>query len=143
MSRRTAITRSEVMRRVRHKDTKPEMAVRRALYAAGIRYRLHSKELPGRPDLVIPRLRLAIFVHGCFWHRHEGCPSCRTPKSRVEFWTTKFRRNVERDAEVKAAITSAGWDVMVIWECETHETEKLEAAVAVVLQHRPRLPQSA
>lgn len=106
--RRAALTRSEVMARVRHKDTKPEMMVRRTLHAAGVRYRLHAPELPGRPDIVIRGLRLAIFVHGCFWHRHEGCPHCRTPKSRVEFWEAKFSRNVERDIEVQAAFAAAG-----------------------------------
>lgn len=94
------------------------MAVRRAAHRLGYRFRLHRRSLPGRPDLVFPSRRAAIFVHGCFWHRHGGCRKASTPKTRVEFWEAKFARNVERDAEVQQRLRAAGWRVLVIWECE-------------------------
>lgn len=111
-------TRSAVMSRIRSRDTKPEMAVRRALHAAGLRYRLHRKELPGRPDLVFPGRRIALFVHGCFWHQH-GCRLSHAPASRLEYWEPKLRRNKERDAGNVEALEAAGWTVMQVWECET------------------------
>ena len=117
-------TRSAVMSRIRSRDTKPEMAVRRALHAAGLRYRLHRKDLPGRPDLVFPSRRVALFVHGCFWHQH-GCHLSHAPASRLEYWGPKLRRNKERDAENTAALEAAGWTVMQIWECDTRKPEAL------------------
>ncbi len=111
-------TRSAVMSRIRSRDTKPEMAVRRALHAAGLRYRLHRKGLPGRPDLVFPGRRIALFVHGCFWHQH-GCRLSHAPASRLEYWGPKLRRNKERDAGNAKALEATGWVVMQIWECET------------------------
>ena len=110
--------RSATMSRIRSKDTKPEMVVRRHLHALGFRYRLHVSKLPGRPDIVLPKWRTVIFVNGCFWHRHEGCKIATMPKSNVEFWTAKFQRNVERDTKGQAALKAAGWKVIVIWECE-------------------------
>lgn len=104
------------MTRIRGKDTKPELTVRRILHASGLRYRLHGRNLPGRPDLVFPRYRAVLFVHGCFWHRHD-CPLFRWPKSREDFWRTKLSRNVERDAEVEARLLEAGWRVLMVWEC--------------------------
>ena len=124
---RPPMSRSEVMARVRCKDTVPEMRVRRLLWAAGLHYRLHDKRLPGKPDIVFASRRIVVFVHGCFWHGHRGCPRHRIPKSRVEWWTTKIRRNIERDAEVRAALEAAGWKVLVIWECESEDPAKVEA----------------
>ena len=121
------MTRSEVMARVKGKNTRPEMRVRRALWAAGFRYRLHGKDLPGRPDLVFPGKRVVVFVHGCFWHGHAGCPRHRIPKSRVEWWTDKISRNMARDAEVREILERTGWRVTVIWECETERPEELAA----------------
>jgi DNA mismatch endonuclease (patch repair protein) len=109
--------RSERMSRIRGKDTTPELALRKALHALGLRYRLHAR-LPGRPDIVLPRQAVAIFVHGCFWHRHRACRIATTPKSNKRFWIDKFARNVARDKRVKAELESAGWRVFVVWECE-------------------------
>lgn len=127
--KRPVLTRSEVMARVRCKDTRPEMAVRRALWASGLRYRLHDKRLPGRPDIVFPSRRAVVFVHGCFWHGHEGCPRHRIPKTRVEWWTAKINRNNERDTETQAALEASGWTVIVLWECEISIPGKLDALV--------------
>jgi DNA mismatch endonuclease (patch repair protein) len=107
-----------MMAGIRGVDTKPELAVRQWLTRAGIRYRLHRKDLPGRPDVCIAGRRLALFVHGCFWHRHPGCRLAYTPKSNVERWQAKFDENVARDALKAAALEAAGWRVAVIWECE-------------------------
>lgn len=115
------------MARIRGKDTGPEMAVRKAFWAAGLRYRLHDKNLPGKPDLVFPGHRTVVFVHGCFWHSHEGCPNFRLPKSRTDWWAEKLARNKARDAEVRAALEAAGWRVIVVWECETEREECLQA----------------
>ncbi|MEO5338167.1 MAG: very short patch repair endonuclease [Magnetospirillum sp. WYHS-4] len=108
------------------------MRVRRALWAAGLRYRLHAKMLPGRPDIVFPSRRIAVLVHGCFWHGHEGCPRHRIPKSRVEWWTAKINRNKKRDAEVRAALAAAGWAVIVLWECEAESQAKVEELVTAI-----------
>lgn len=113
-----AAARSALMGRIRGVDTGPEMVVRRAAHRLGYRFRLHRRSLPGRPDLVFPSRRAAIFVHGCFWHRHEGCRKATMPKTRVEFWRAKFARNIERDAEVQQSLRAGGWRVLVIWECE-------------------------
>lgn len=109
--------RSEVMARVRGKDTKPELLVRRHLHAAGLRYRLHHKGLPGRPDLVFPSRRLVVFVHGCFWHGHEGCKRATIPATRPEFWREKIETNRARDARVKTQLEEQGWRVSTVWEC--------------------------
>lgn len=115
--------RSEMMSGIRAKDTKPEKLVRSALHRAGFRFRLHDKRLPGRPDIVLPRYKTVIFVHGCFWHRHPGCKYAATPKTRTEFWQKKFEDNVHRDAEVRAALEADGWRVVVVWECEVDATK--------------------
>ncbi|WP_416355902.1 very short patch repair endonuclease [Aureimonas phyllosphaerae] len=117
--------RSELMRRVRRRDTAPELAVRRALTSLGLRYRLHAKELPGSPDIVNRRRKLAIFVHGCFWHRHANCRLASTPKTRTDFWEAKFARNVERDRRSEIALEENGWAVIVVWECQTRNPEQL------------------
>ena len=115
----SAEKRSAVMRRVKGKDTAPEMIVRKALTRLGVRYRLHRKDLPGCPDVVMPARRLAIFVHGCFWHAHENCEYFRLPKTRKAWWRAKLVKNKERDALVEKALIESGWNVVTIWECAT------------------------
>ena len=112
-------TRSRMMSGIRGKDTKPEMAVRRTLFAAGFRFRLHRRDLPGAPDVVLPGRRVAVFVHGCFWHRHEGCPYAKLPATRPEFWKAKLEGNAGRDRRNAEALRAAGWRVLVVWECAT------------------------
>jgi DNA mismatch endonuclease (patch repair protein) len=118
--------RSENMRRIRGKDTKPELIVRRALFAMGYRYRLHGAKLPGKPDLVFAKQRKVIFVHGCFWHNHSHvrCNIARFPKSNPDYWADKLRRNVERDAARRAELRRIGWKALVIWECQTKSIER-------------------
>lgn len=111
---------------VKGKDTKPEMVVRRLAHQLGYRFRLHRRDLPGQPDLTLASRRKVIFVHGCFWHRHRGCRSTRTPKSRIDFWKQKFEDNVRRDAAAREALVAAGWRVLVIWECEVRNIAGLE-----------------
>lgn len=106
------------MAKVRSGNTSPEIAVRRALHGMGFRFRLHKRDLPGSPDIVLPRHRTAIFVHGCFWHSHEGCPRARLPASNVGYWKPKLERNRERDSRALLALNDLGWRVCVIWECE-------------------------
>ena len=117
--------RSANMARVKGKDTGPEWVVRRILHSSGKRYRLHARDLPGCPDIVFRRLRKAIFVHGCFWHRHSGCPRASTPRTRVEFWKAKFDKNQERDLSNQGALRRLGWSFLIVWECETKETDVL------------------
>lgn len=107
------------MARVKAKDSCAEMRVRRVVHSLGLRYRLHRRDLPGSPDLVFPKHRAVILVHGCFWHRHPGCKKASTPKSQVQYWQDKFDRNVARDRQVVAELRALGWRVMIIWECET------------------------
>src|SRR5437867_1535319 len=107
------------MAQVAGKDTSPELLVRRLVHRLGVRFRLHRRDLPGTPDLVLPRWKIIIFVHGCFWHRHKSCKKATTPKSRTDFWTEKFRLNVARDRRVTRALEAMGWRVEVVWECET------------------------
>lgn len=121
------------MARVRGKHTKPEIAVRKMAHALGYRFRLHRRNLPGTPDLVFPGRRKAIFVHGCFWHRHENCPRCTTPKTRAVFWNDKFAANMARDARNRCALEGAGWTVLTVWECETLDTGALKATLAEFL----------
>lgn len=125
MDRLTPDRRSWLMSRVSSKNTKPEIAVRRLVFAMGYRYRLHSKHLPGCPDLVLPGRKKVIFVNGCFWHGHPGCRYGRLPKSRVEFWQAKIDRNRERDRENIASLEADGWRVLTVWQCEFREPEKL------------------
>lgn len=121
--------RSENMRRIKSKGTKPEVAVRQIVHGLGYRYRLHRKDLPGKPDLVFGSRRKAIFVHGCFWHTHEhpACLDGRTPRSNEGYWLPKLARTKERDAASLAALEAAGWKVLVIWECEVQNTEAVKA----------------
>ncbi len=124
------LPRSENMSRIRGKDTQPEMKVRRAFWAAGLRYRLHDNRLPGSPDLVFPGRRTVVFVHGCFWHCHGGCSNFRIPKTRTDWWVVKLARNKARDNVVQAKLEAAGWRVMVIWECEVADEERLASFVS-------------
>jgi DNA mismatch endonuclease (patch repair protein) len=110
--------RSWNMSRIAGRNTKPELLLRSLLHRAGFRFRLHVKNLPGRPDIVLPKYRIAIFVHGCFWHRHPGCRNATMPSTRPEFWAAKFEGNVERDARNAAALEEAGWTVFTVWECD-------------------------
>jgi DNA mismatch endonuclease (patch repair protein) len=111
-------TRSKMMSGIRGKNTHPELVVRRSLHANGYRFRIHRKDLPGNPDIVMPKLKTCIFVHGCFWHRHVGCRYATTPKTRPEFWAEKFSKNLQRDANSHHALELLGWTVITIWECE-------------------------
>ena len=124
------------MSRVRGKDTRPEIVVRQVAHALGLRFRLQRKDLPGRPDLVFPKRRLALFVHGCFWHRHEGCTKASTPKTRAEFWADKFAANVARDRSVTEKLVEAGWRVEVVWECETRDRVALAERLLSSVAHR-------
>ena len=117
----TPARRSEMMAHIQGRDTVPEVVVRRTAHRLGFRFRLYRKDLPGRPDLVFPRYRAVVFVHGCFWHRHAGCRFAYDPRSRIPFWTEKFRQNVDRDRRTDDALRSLGWRVQVIWECETRD----------------------
>ena len=110
--------RSWNMSRIRGKDTGPELRLRSLLHRAGFRYRLHDTTLPGKPDLVLPRYRTVIFVHGCYWHRHSGCKYATTPRTRTDFWLAKFQGTVERDRRTAEALTQRGWRVITVWECE-------------------------
>jgi len=121
----TKAKRSWNMSRIQSRDTKPERMVRSILHKEGFRFRLHVRELPGSPDLVLPRYGCVIFVHGCFWHRHRGCQYSYTPKSRRAFWRNKFLVNIARDSHVRLMIRRLGWNVIVVWECEARDSDKL------------------
>ena len=118
--------RSWNMSRIKGKDTNPELVVRSTLHKMGYRFRLHRKDLPGKPDIVLPKYKTVIFVHGCFWHQHKGCKFSYKPKTRKKFWEEKLNRNVERDGEAIAKLATLGWTVLVVWECETKDLETLE-----------------
>ncbi len=126
--------RSEIMSRIRGRDTKPEMVIRRIAHGLGFRFRLHRRDLPGSPDLVFPRHRAVIMVHGCFWHRHPGCKYASSPKTRARFWEDKFEGNVVRDRRNEEALGELGWRVMVIWECETRDREAVAERIVEFLQ---------
>lgn len=139
------LSRSEQMARVKASNTGPEMRVRKFLHSKGLRYRLHVKHLPGRPDIVFPSRRIVVFVHGCFWHQHQKCPNARVPKTRVEFWQKKLCSNVARDQDQEARLTQLGWTVLTIWECETRDhshlsslQEKIVAKPTVAPAERPQ-----
>lgn len=110
--------RSWNMSRIKGRDTGPELRLRSLLHRAGFRFRLHAQDLPGKPDIVLPKYHTVIFVHGCFWHRHKGCRNATTPSTRAEFWQAKFNGNVDRDNRNRAALEVAGWTVMTVWECD-------------------------
>ena len=117
--------RSRNMSAIKSKNTKPEIKVRKILHSMGYRFRLHSKDLPGSPDIVLPKYKTVIFVHGCFWHRHENCKYASTPKTRKEFWNKKFTENKKRDSEIQEKIKILDWRSVVIWECETKNIKNL------------------
>lgn len=125
----SAARRSEIMSRVRSVNTGPELAVRRLAHGLGYRFRLHRRDLPGRPDLVFSGRQKVIFVHGCFWPRHEGCALARMPKSRVEFWRGKLEGNARRDGRNERALRRVGWGVMTIWECQTRDLARLATRI--------------
>ncbi|MFA0976932.1 very short patch repair endonuclease [Pseudomonas ficuserectae] len=117
---------SSIMRAVRRAHTKPEVNVRKAMHALGLRFRLHAKSLPGSPDIVLAKHHTVVFVHGCFWHRHPGCKYATMPKTRQEFWAPKFEGNVARDARKEAQLRELGWRVLIVWECETNDLLALD-----------------
>jgi len=119
------MSRSDIMRAVKRANTAPEIIVRQVLHALGIRFRLHRRDLPGSPDVVLPRFRTVIFVHGCFWHRHPDCRYTTTPKTRQEYWLPKFAANIERDLRKEAQLQALGGRVLLVWECETKQREEL------------------
>jgi DNA mismatch endonuclease (patch repair protein) len=128
--------RSAQMALVKARDTKPEMRVRKAAHAMGLRYRLNLRSLPGSPDLVFPGRRAVLFVHGCFWHRHKKCKATRTPKSRTPFWEQKFSENMARDRRTQLALRKAGWKVFIIWECETLQIDKVITILEQILSRQ-------
>ncbi|WP_368644646.1 very short patch repair endonuclease [Castellaniella ginsengisoli] len=125
----TSANRSLMMAKVRSRDTQPEMKVRRIAHALGLRFRLHRKDLAGSPDLIFPKHKVAVFVHGCFWHQHPGCSRATMPKSRTDFWSQKLEKNVERDRRAIGDLESRGWQVEVFWECETKKSDLLEERI--------------
>jgi len=132
--------RSANMRAIRAKDTTPELLTRKALYAMGYRFRLHQRDLPGRPDIVLPRFRSVIFVHGCFWHRHRCRNGRATPTSNAEFWQNKFAQNVDRDRRQKQLLRRLGWRVLVIWECQTPDICCVQKRLRKFLRGRSAAP---
>lgn len=144
--------RSRMMAGIGEKDTRPEMTLRRALHARGVRYRLHDRKLPGTPDLVFRRYRAVCFVHGCFWHRHDGCPHATSPSTRPDFWQAKFNANRIRDRRAREALVKTGWRVATVWECALRKDEVDRTVLALhqwlcdgdgsfetaLKQHRPR-----
>jgi len=131
--------RSANMARIGPKDTSPELAVRRSLHRLGYRFRLHRPDLPGKPDITLPRFQTVILVHGCFWHRHPGCRFAYMPKSRVDFWKAKLEGNAARDQKVRQALEDRGWKVFVVWECETERTDELKRRLRRMLGSRGRM----
>jgi DNA mismatch endonuclease (patch repair protein) len=121
MNRITREHRSWNMSRIKSCNTKPEIVVRSLLHNMGYRFRLHRKDLPGKPDIALPRYKSVIFVHGCFWHRHKGCKNASNPKTKKTFWREKFKANVERDRKAQEELKSMGWKILIIWECETSD----------------------
>ncbi|MGM4889908.1 very short patch repair endonuclease [Tardiphaga sp. 11_C7_N12_6] len=126
-----ARTRSRMMSRIRGRNTKPELALRKGLHSLGFRYRLHKQGMPGRPDLVLPRYQAAIFVHGCFWHRHSGCRYCTMPASNIEFWQAKFSENSKRDFRNTRELLANGWRVAIVWECQLSQKHAAKTTESV------------
>ncbi|RMC36591.1 very short patch repair endonuclease [Paracoccus alkanivorans] len=135
-----AATRSRMMSEIRGKNTRPELLLRKALHRAGFRFRLHDATLPGKPDIVLPKYRVVIFVHGCFWHRHEGCHWCSVPGSNADFWSKKFEKNVERDRRHVTQLKQAGWRVGTVWECalRSNSTSAVESISDWIRSGEPR-----
>ncbi len=134
--RLTREKRSWNMSRIRGKDTKIEVKVRQYLFSQGFRFRKNVAGMPGKPDIVLPKYKTAIFIHGCYWHRHEGCKNCTTPGTNREFWLKKFEQNVQNDLKNRQALQAAGWKVLVLWECEIENSfEQLMESLAAELRH--------
>ena len=138
MDRITKEHRSWNMSQIKSRDTQPEVRVRKALHNMGYRFRLHRKDLPGRPDIVLPKYGTVIFVNGCYWHHHPGCKYAYTPKSRIEFWTDKFAENIERDHRNQVDLQELGWRVGIIWECETEDLSQLCARIRAIMSSEQR-----
>ena len=132
-----AASRSRIMSAIRKKDTKAELVVRRLLHVMGYRFRLHRRDLPGCPDVVLPHHRAVVMVHGCFWHRHANCRHANLPRSRTEYWLPKLARNVERDKRSIAALEALGWRVLVVWECELGNLASLRDRLSTFLRDKP------
>jgi DNA mismatch endonuclease (patch repair protein) len=136
--------RSEVMSKIRSKNTKPEITLRKALFAKGFRYRVNDRKLPGKPDIVLPKYKTVIFVHGCFWHRHERCKYAYTPKTNTNFWVAKITSNSEKDKINLHKLVDLGWNVLTVWECEIRHEHKhditplIDRISAALLEQRPR-----
>jgi DNA mismatch endonuclease, patch repair protein len=133
MDKLTKAERSENMKRIRARDTRPELLVRRLVFGLGYRYRVHYRRLPGTPDLAFVGRRKVIFVNGCFWHQHEGCSNCAQPKTRPEFWMAKLAANKERDIVVTRLLETLGYQVLVVWECETEDLRRVERRLKAFL----------
>ena len=129
----TPAQRSRIMAQVKGKNTKPELSVRSLLHRLGYRFRLHRKDLPGSPDIVLPRHRKVIFVHGCFWHGHESCRRGTRPISNVDFWNAKIDRNIERDRLARHSLEEAGWQVITVWQCELKDLSMLQSRLSKCL----------
>ena len=129
MDRITKEHRSWNMSRIKSGNTRPEIVVRSLLHNMGYRFRLHRKDLPGKPDIVLPRFKSVIFVHGCFWHRHKGCKNAASPKTKKTFWREKFKANVIRDKKVQEELNSMGWKILIIWECELPDLDRVKKLI--------------
>lgn len=132
----TKSKRSEVMSRIKNRNTKPELAVRSLLHRVGYRFRLHRADLPGKPDIVLSRYKTVIFVNGCFWHRHKNCRFAYTPKSRTDFWLKKLESNVTRDQQVKSELERLDWQVITVWECELQNLNQLSSRIISALEDK-------
>lgn len=137
VDRLTSVQRSALMSKVKGKNTLPELAVRKIVHGLGFRFSLHRRDLPGSPDVVLPRLKSAIFVHGCFWHRHANCQKASMPKTRRAYWDAKFVANVSRDAMNLRDLRKSGWRALVVWQCELKKPSKLKLRLSRFLQTRP------
>ncbi len=142
MDKLTKEDRSWNMSRIRAKNTKPEMLVRRLLHRAGFRFRIHNRKLPGNPDIVLPRFRTVIFVHGCYWHRHPGCREATIPRTNQDYWLPKFERTVQRDREAQQELLAHGWKVILLWECEIERanSDEMVAMLTEEIGRRGGLP---
>ncbi|RZI40763.1 DNA mismatch endonuclease Vsr [Herbaspirillum sp. HC18] len=139
---KTSPTRSALMSRVRSSNTAPEMAVRSVLHRLGFRFRIHVKKLPGTPDIVLPKYRTVIFVHGCFWHQHPLCKKATRPKTNKEFWNEKLTSNVDRFNRQSQELNKLGWKVLTVWECQTYEASALKDLLVKILIHSSLLPKN-
>ena len=126
--------RSYIMSRVKHEGTKPEMLVRKHLFSQGFRYRVNDRRYPGAPDIVLPKWKTVIFVQGCFWHQHSGCKKANPPKSNLEYWEPKFKKNVSRDKENQRILREMGWQIILVWECELSTKKKREARLSALAE---------